>query len=86
MGGWDGSNRLAGVTVYTETGFEKELPPLETGRSSAACGVVGGVRLSQSMLRNSCTVKQYEHTGFRGSQYFHLQTVKLPKSARFYIK
>ena len=43
----DGSgNFLSEVTVYTEAGFMMELPRLGTGRYSAACGVVGGVRQS----------------------------------------
>ena len=46
MGGYDGSSRLAEVTVYTEAGFQQELLKLETGRSGAACGLVGGVRQS----------------------------------------
>ena len=45
-GGDDSENSLAEVTVYTEAGFEQELPGLNTARYYAACGVVGGVRQS----------------------------------------
>ena len=44
MGGNYYGRYLAEVTVYTEAGFMMELPRLVTGRSSAACGAVGGVR------------------------------------------
>ena len=46
MGGLTSSGYLAEVTVYTEAGFQQELPRLVTARIDAACGVVGGVRQS----------------------------------------